>query len=92
MLVLTRKVGESLRIGSDVRVTVVSIDRGHARIAIEAPGEVVVHREEVYQRIVRANVDSARSSGVATEGLPTEITRLARAVSPRHGRGGSSDG
>ena len=59
MLVLTRRVGESVRIGSEVRVTVLAASGGQIRIGIEAPGHVPVHRQEVYDRIVDANVEAA---------------------------------
>ena len=61
MLVLSRKPGESLRIGGRVKVTVVSATSRHVRLAIDAPDEVEIHREEVYQRIARANLDAARA-------------------------------
>ena len=47
MLVLSRKLGQRFQIGSDVRVTIVKIDRNSVRIGIEAPNEVVVYREEI---------------------------------------------
>ena len=51
MLILTRRVGETLVIGDNVRVTVLGV-RGHqVRIGVDAPKEVAVHREEIYQRI-----------------------------------------
>ena len=51
MLILTRRVGESLRIGDDVSVTVLGIKGSQARIGVNAPKSVSVHREEVYDRI-----------------------------------------
>ncbi len=62
VLVLTRKPGESILIGGGVRVTLVSSSGTHARIAIEAPSEVPIHREEVYERIAQANRDAAMAS------------------------------
>lgn len=59
MLVLTRRVGESLRIGSEVRVTVLSSGGGQIRLGIDAPSHVAVHRQEVYDRIVDANLEAA---------------------------------
>ena len=59
MLVLTRRTGESVRIGSEIRVTVLSSAGGQVRIGIDAPGRVAVHREEVFDRIVAANVEAA---------------------------------
>lgn len=56
MLVLTRKVGQQIRIGEDVVVTVVRIQGDKVRLGIEAPPHVVVHREEVRQRL-RAATD-----------------------------------
>ena len=51
MLILTRRVGESLRIGDDVSVTVLGIKGSQVRIGVNAPKSVSVHREEVYDRI-----------------------------------------
>jgi carbon storage regulator len=53
MLILTRKAGESIRIGDDVSVTVLGVQGGQIRLGINAPLEVPVHREEIYQRILR---------------------------------------
>ena len=51
MLVLSRKVNESIRIGNDIVVTVVELSRGRVRLGIEAPKEVPVHREEIFREI-----------------------------------------
>ncbi|MEE4110016.1 MAG: carbon storage regulator CsrA, partial [Halieaceae bacterium] len=50
MLILTRKEGESLRLGDDIVVTVVGVKGGAVRIGVTAPRDVAVHREEVYER------------------------------------------
>ncbi len=55
MLILTRRVGESLMIGDEVNVTVLGIKGNQARIGVNAPKEVSVHREEIYQRIQEEN-------------------------------------
>ena len=51
MLILTRQIGESIMIGDDVIITVLGIRGGQVRIGIDAPGDVPVHREEIYDRI-----------------------------------------
>ncbi len=59
MLILTRKVGESIMIGDSVEVKVLGLRAGQIKIGIEAPKDVQVHREEIYERI-RAEQDSER--------------------------------
>ncbi len=70
MLILTRRVGETLMIGEDVSVTVLGVKGNQVRIGINAPQDVAVHREEIFQRIQReSNVaDSDEGSGTSSGG------------------------
>ena len=51
MLILTRRINESLKLGNDISVTVLGVKGNQIRIGVEAPKETPVHREEIYQRI-----------------------------------------
>jgi carbon storage regulator len=53
MLILTRRVGETVMIGSEVTVTVLGVKGNQVRIGVNAPKDVAVHREEIYERIKR---------------------------------------
>ncbi len=55
MLVLTRKLGESIRIGDNIIVKVVDLDSRHVKLGIDAPRAVSVNREEIYERIQNEN-------------------------------------
>jgi carbon storage regulator len=62
MLVLTRRVGQAVRVGDDILVTVVSLQGKEIRIGISAPKDVSVHREEIYERIRQSGDGTARAA------------------------------
>lgn len=74
MLILTRKLGESITIGDNIKVTVLGIYGRQVRLGIEAPLKVVVHREEIYVKIQNEN---RKASGTVKEDLGN-VVRLLR--------------
>lgn len=65
MLILTRRVGETLMIGDEVTVTVLGVKGNQVRIGVNAPRDVSVHREEIYERIKREQQQQADSDADA---------------------------
>lgn len=79
MLILTRRINESVNIGDDVTVTVLGIKGNHVRIGIGAPKHVSVHREEIYERVRREREGGAGSaktpvSDAASPSVQGEVT------------------
>jgi carbon storage regulator len=77
MLLLTRKLGENIRIGDDVKITIVEVKGNHVKLGIDAPPSVKVHREEIYERIQQeirraeqAKSEDANDSGSAPGSAP----------------------
>lgn len=61
MLILTRRVGETLMVGDEVTVTVLGVKGNQVRIGVNAPKDVSVHREEIYQRIQREKAENTNN-------------------------------
>ncbi|MBI5236844.1 MAG: carbon storage regulator CsrA [Deltaproteobacteria bacterium] len=72
MLVLTRKSGEGVRIGDDIRIVVVEVRENQVKIGIEAPLSKAVHREEIYLKIQDENI---RAAGIKTEDLADTLKK-----------------
>jgi carbon storage regulator len=88
VLVLTRRAGESIVIGDDVRVVVLDVRGETVRLGIAAPRSVQVHRAEVYAEVQAAN---AAALATSAEDLGTVADRLARVARPRARTGASRD-
>jgi carbon storage regulator len=67
MLILTRRVGETVMIGNEVTVTVLGVKGNQVRIGVNAPKDVAVHREEIYERIKREEDQEGRSPAPVTK-------------------------
>ena len=80
MLILTRRVGETIVIGDDVIITVLGIKGNQVRIGINAPKDVSVHREEIYQRIQQEKnttpVATTATSAVKQEEVAVTVTTI----------------
>ena len=61
MLVLSRKIGEVITVGSSVKITILSFDRGVVRLGIDAPKSIPIHRKEVYDKIIDMNRQAAKT-------------------------------
>jgi carbon storage regulator len=68
MLLLTRKLGENIRIGDDVKITIVEVKGNHVKLGIEAPPSVKVHREEIYERIQQERQRAAQQGQAESGG------------------------
>lgn len=79
MLVLTRKVGEGIAIGDDIKIVVMQIKGKQVRLGIKASSSTVVHREEVYQRIQDENRQAINPSMEAVDGASSLIPATAAA-------------
>jgi len=76
VLILTRKIGEAIAIGDNIKIKLLEIKGGQAKIGIEAPSLVTVHREEVFQRIVEENKKAAQD-------IATDLHNTAEFIAPK---------
>ena len=72
MLLLTRKLGENIRIGDDVKITIVEVKGNHVKLGIDAPPSVKVHREEIYERIQQERQRAAAAGNPPADGKPED--------------------
>jgi carbon storage regulator len=74
MLILTRRVGETVMIGNDVTVTILGVKGNQVRVGINAPKNVAVHREEIYERIKREQ--QGDSQGESQDSEPADFASV----------------
>lgn len=79
MLILTRKSGEAIIIGQDIKITVLAIQGKQVKLGISAPERVEVYREEIFRKIQKENVKASMS-------LKEDIQELARIIKARKGK------
>lgn len=60
MLILTRRIGESITVGDEIRIQVIDIQGKQVRLGIEAPAGLQVHRREIYEKILKENLEAAK--------------------------------
>ena len=73
MLILTRKLGESIAIGDQIKITFLEIKGRQVRIGVDAPKELTVYREEIYRALQEQNAEAAKAAAVAEGGGLSEL-------------------
>lgn len=73
MLILTRKLGESVIIGDNIKITVVEVNKQQIKLGIDAPKNIIVHREEIYDRIKEENKLASVSNVIDIAGFPEKV-------------------
>ena len=81
MLILSRKVDEKIKIGTDITLTIIEVKGDQVKVGVEAPKNVKVFRQEVFEEIQKENKDAAASSasGITEEGLSALFKKAGRA-------------
>jgi carbon storage regulator len=75
MLVLTRKLGESIRIGDNIILKVVDLDSRHVKLGIDAPKSISVNREEIYERIQKENKAASDSKDQSVKNIADALRK-----------------
>ena len=83
MLILTRKLGESIAIGDGIKVTLLEVQGKQVKIGVQAPGNVAIHRQEIYEKIQQENLH-------ATGASEQDLTILTRLLGVKPGSGEAS--
>ncbi len=73
MLILTRKIGESIRISDNIVVKVVELDNRHVKLGIDAPRSIAVNREEIYERIQKENEAAATAESNSIKNIADRL-------------------
>lgn len=76
MLILTRKLGESIKIGNDIKISLLEIKGKQVKVGIEAPIDVAVHRDEIYNLIREHNIEAMKATNVEGERWSTIFDQL----------------
>lgn len=85
MLVLTRKLGESIRIGDNVIVKIVDLDGRHVKLGIEAPRSIAVNREEIYERIQKENKAASATQDQGVQNIAAALRGEKKVEPPKNG-------
>lgn len=75
MLILARKIGEAIAIGDDIKIRILEVKGGQVKIGVDAPDHIMVHREEIYLRILEENKKAALEAPADLESIASVFAR-----------------